>query len=210
MIHTGDARQLISMIEPESVNLIFTDPVYNQIEDYAWLASVASVVLKPDAPCLVWQQVGLIPQTCNAMMQHLNYRWTLVHYKPNRVKEKFGAAGFSKWEPLIWFDKGRTPRRRWLDVFQTNAFASGHSNHEWSKAIEGIIQVVEHFSRPGDLVLDPFCGGGVVPAACKMLGRHCVAFEINPETAERARQRVEMTQPPLLIAEQSEQMEMGL
>jgi DNA modification methylase len=34
-IYTGDARELSRAIPDESVDLIFTDPVYDRIEDYA-------------------------------------------------------------------------------------------------------------------------------------------------------------------------------
>ena len=42
-----------------------------------------------------------------------------------------------------------------------------------------------------------------------MLGRHYVAFEIDPNVAERARERVANTQMPLFVPE-PEQMEMAL
>jgi DNA modification methylase len=48
-------------------------------------------------------------------------------------------------------------------------------------------------------VFDPFTGGGTVPAVCKMLNRQYLAFEINSKTAELARERVRITQPPLPI-----------
>jgi ubiquinone/menaquinone biosynthesis C-methylase UbiE len=32
----------------------------------------------------------------------------------------------------------------------------------------------------GDLVLDPFCGSGTVPLACKQLGINCVSFDVHP------------------------------
>ena len=37
-IITGDARELAKAIPDESVDLIFTDPVYDRIDDYRWLA----------------------------------------------------------------------------------------------------------------------------------------------------------------------------
>ena len=55
------------------------------------------------------------------------------------------------------------------------------------------------FTLPAAVVYDPFTGGGTVPAVCKMLGRNYVASEIDPDTAERARQRVPLTQPPLFV-----------
>jgi len=41
------------------------------------------------------------------------------------------------------------------------------------------------------------------------LGMHYLAFEIEPDVAERARERVRNTQPPLFVME-PEQTEMGL
>jgi len=208
-IVTGDARELAKQIPDESIDLIFTDPVYDRIEDYEWLAETAVRVLKDDRACLVWQQVSLIPQTCNAMMA-LSYRWCLVHYKPGRVKEKFGAAGFSKWEPLLWFDKGRLPRRRWMDVFQSMPFQSKFSmmlSHRWGKDPDAILVAIEKFTKDDWVIYDPFTGGGTVPAVCKILGRNYIAFEIDPDTAELARERVRNTQPPLFVME-PEQLEM--
>jgi DNA modification methylase len=51
------------------------------------------------------------------------------------------------------------------------------------------------------VIWEPFCGSGTTPAACKMLGRHYLAFEIDPIAAETARERVHNTQPPLIVPE---------
>jgi hypothetical protein len=50
---------------------------------------------------------------------------------------------------------------------------------------------------------------GTVPAVCKQLNRQYLAFEIDPVTADLARQRVANTQPPLPII-YPEQMEIAL
>jgi hypothetical protein len=36
-IYCGDARELAKAIPDESVDLIFTDPIYDRIDDYRWL-----------------------------------------------------------------------------------------------------------------------------------------------------------------------------
>jgi DNA modification methylase len=53
------------------------------------------------------------------------------------------------------------------------------------------------FTNKTYIIFDPFTGGGTVPAVCKMLQRRYLAFEIDPDTAELARERVRNTQPPL-------------
>ena len=54
VIHVGDARELSQSIGAETVDLIFTDPVYANVEDYWWLAKTAVRVLKPGGACLAW------------------------------------------------------------------------------------------------------------------------------------------------------------
>ena len=39
---------------------------------------------------------------------------------------------------------------------------------------------IEDFTRPGDLILDPFCGRGTAPYAAMVVGRDALACEINP------------------------------
>jgi DNA modification methylase len=49
--------------------------------------------------------------------------------------------------------------------------------------------VVERYSRPGDLVVDPFAGNGTTPAVAARAGRRTWATEIDPERADLARRR---------------------
>ena len=203
-IVTGDARVLAERIPDESVDLIFTDPVYDRIDDYRWLAETAARVLRLNGSVLVWTQTSLIQETLNAMSPPLRYRWQIVHYKPGRVKNKFGAAGFCQWEPLLWFDLGNSKRLRWRDIFQTMPFQDFAPqttvNHRWSKNPDAIAQPLSAFPM-AEITVDFYAGSGTLPAVCKMLGRNYVAFEIEPDTAELARQRVVNTQPPLFVPE---------
>jgi len=74
----------------------------------------------------------------------------------------------------------------------------------WSKQPGAIARYVRALSTPGAIVADFFTGGGTVPAVCKMLDRRYLAFEIDPDTADLARERVRQTQPSLpgLVVEQ--------
>ena len=52
-IYTGDAKELTKDIPNESIDLIFTDPVYQNLDDYEWLAQEAARLLKPNSTLLV-------------------------------------------------------------------------------------------------------------------------------------------------------------
>ena len=58
------------------------------------------------------------------------------------------------------------------------------------QGLEQFQYFVERLTEPGQLVVDPFCGGGTVPVACIATGRRFVATEIDPGVAAAARARV--------------------
>ena len=81
--------------------------------------------------------------------------------------------------------------------------------HFWTKHKGLITHHIESFAEPDGVTFDPFTGGGTVPAVCKMLGRKWLAFEIDPDTADLARERVRNTQPPLpLVMPEQQEMEL--
>ncbi|MGD0293815.1 MAG: DNA methyltransferase [Terracidiphilus sp.] len=45
---------------------------------------------------------------------------------------------------------------------------------------EGISSLIEHYTRPGDVVLDPFCGSGMTGVAATSLGRSALLSDISP------------------------------
>lgn len=52
-------------------------------------------------------------------------------------------------------------------------------------------RILKLFSYVGDLVLDPFCGSGTVPAVAARLGRRCVGIDNSANYIEQAMARVE-------------------
>jgi site-specific DNA-methyltransferase (adenine-specific) len=57
--------------------------------------------------------------------------------------------------------------------------------------------LIECFSRPGDLVLDPMAGSATTCVAAGRLGRDFVGVEINHDYVEIARHRLETELPTL-------------
>lgn len=73
---------------------------------------------------------------------------------------------------------------------------AGENTFDRSKRIPGgkplwlMRAIVRDYSRPGDLVIDPFCGSGTTALACRLEGRRCITVEQDPATAEIARRRI--------------------
>jgi len=198
-IYTGDARELAKAIPDESVDLVFTDPVYDRIDDYRWLAETASRVLKMDGACLAFCGIGWQEETQAALRaagRPVTWILPIVYSAGNTPR--FHQKGFGKWTMLLW--AGGEPVAHFCDA-QISCFENKGSGHRWTKNMRPIAAYLKAFACSNALVLDPFTGGGTVPAVCKMLGRRYLAFEIDPEVAQTARDRVRDTQPPLFVPE---------
>ena len=67
---------------------------------------------------------------------------------------------------------------------------TGNERHPTEKPLTAIMRLVEAFSKPGDLVLDPFVGSGTTAVAAKRLGRRYIGIDIEPVYAQQAQERV--------------------
>lgn len=66
-----------------------------------------------------------------------------------------------------------------------------HIDHPCPKPLPLMLELVELFTDPGDLVLDPFCGSGTTGVACVRLGRRFIGIEKSEKYAAIARERIE-------------------
>jgi len=198
-IYTGDARALMAGVPDGSVDLVFTDPVYGQIEDYLWLSGAAARVLKPDGALLAWGSIKAMDAEIGALTAHLNWRWLLTWYQSNNMR--IYSPVFNKYQICYWLDRDGGSRPSLFQDLRNEALSVGAGrqdrHHKWAKHTNLISYWMTAFVNPGALVLDPFAGGGSVPAVCKQLGMRYLAFEIDEDTAARARERVQNTQTPL-------------
>jgi len=65
---------------------------------------------------------------------------------------------------------------------------SGEYRGNWSPYIPR--NVILKYSKPGELVLDYFCGAGTTAIECKLLGRRCIAIDINDKAIELAKKNI--------------------
>lgn len=63
--------------------------------------------------------------------------------------------------------------------------------HPTQKPLSLMLELVELFTDPGDVILDPYAGSGTTGVACLRLGRRFIGIERKPEHAKTARERLE-------------------
>jgi len=62
--------------------------------------------------------------------------------------------------------------------------------HPTQKPVRVLKELIEIFTDPGDVVIDPCAGSGTTLRACMELGRHSYGFEISKEFCRRAREEM--------------------
>src|SRR5438094_3073062 len=63
----------------------------------------------------------------------------------------------------------------------------GNYRGNWSPYIPR--NLILRYTKPGELVLDPFVGGGTTAIEAKLLGRQCIALDINDHALRQTHSR---------------------
>lgn len=205
-IQHGDARELAKSIPDKSADLIFTDPLYDRMEDYQWLAETACRILKPDAPIFIFYWEGFLPETLDALRRGgLQFRWNFNLYQPAGTSH--APNGFTQLTKCIWFDVNKTskPYRQVPDIRTRRPAPEWfYKNYDpakkrWFQDPNFISYYLNAFTNEGDLVVDFFAGSGTIPAVCKAMRRNFWACEIDSGSFEFAQERIERTLTPLAL-----------
>jgi len=62
--------------------------------------------------------------------------------------------------------------------------------HPTQKPVALIEKIIQDYSKPGDIILDPFLGSGTTVAACINLERQYIGIEISPDYVLASQQRI--------------------
>jgi adenine-specific DNA-methyltransferase len=187
MLAQAHCREL--PLAANSVDLIFTDPPYLRefLPCYGWLAQEAMRVLKPG---------GFVLAMCGG--RYLNQIFRLfddagLEYYWKYELEMTGRYGGIVWrngqdsnmpistrhKPILAYAKGKGLSR----VVTASEYTSGGGDkrfHSWGQDVGSARYFIDCFSWPGDLVLDPFIGGGTTAVACELIGRRCLGLDLDP------------------------------
>src|SRR5579862_7911839 len=113
-----------------------------------------------------------------------------------KLREAIRGASSSRFvrvthESAYILAKGRPQKpARLLDDVQPWEY-TGNVAHPTEKAISVIKPLVETFSPPGGIVLDPFSGSGSTAVAAALAGRLYVGIELEEKYCQLARRRLE-------------------
>lgn len=116
----------------------------------------------------------------------LIYRRTIPWVKPDAMPSLHGRWPGQAFEAIVLAQaKGsdRCPiggKARYYE-YTRKVMARGERPHPTVKPTALMVNILEDFTREGDLVLDPFAGSGSTGVACAQLGRHFIGWELSSE-----------------------------
>ena len=91
---------------------------------------------------------------------------------------------------------GQIPSNLWTDIRPVSAWAREYTGWRTQKPMALLQRIISASSRPGDLVLDPFCGCATACIAAERLERQWIGIDVLPQAAEvlsnRARRELQI------------------
>lgn len=180
-------------IEDCNIDAILTDPPYpaEYLPVYADLADLANRVLKPGGSLFAMCGQSYLPEIMAILAERMTYNWTLAYLTPGGQAPQIWQRKVNTfWKPVLWFTKG-TYGGKWLgDVCKSDVNDNDKRFHFWGQSVSGMVDLVDRCTNAGDLILDPFCGGGATGVAALLNNRMFTGSDIDADMIETTRTRL--------------------
>jgi len=190
----ASVEEMVTTIEESSVDVIITDPPYSKeyLDCFSSLTRFAFKALKPGKPLLVMVGQSYLPEVFRLLCEQMSYHWTLAYLTPGGQSPQIWPRKINTfWKPVIWLTKGKYEDKEWHgDVFSSDVNDNDKRFHHWGQSESGISRLVEVFTKPDDVVCDPFLGGGTTAVVAIRLGRRFIGSDIEENALETCRRRV--------------------
>lgn len=217
MLKQGDAIKLLSRVRRESVSLVIADPPYQSeagscnlgnmgrtgwefgfdkdFDQRKWLQRIHRP-MKDSGNIVVfnaWQRLGDVDKALK--MEGFDVKDHLIWIKANPRRANQKRRFLADKENMVWGVK--KPSKGWTfegdgmsTVFYHPVADKTPPRHPCAKPLGLMLELISLLSRPGDTVLDPFMGHGVVGQACAALDRKFIGFELDADYFQEAQRRL--------------------
>jgi tRNA G10 N-methylase Trm11 len=174
-------------------DLILTDPPYPRalaVPCFEMLARHAPALLKDGGSLVSIVPHYLVEEVVEILRGALKYRWIYSMDQIEGAHPRLAMGVEVMWKPVLHYVKRAYPHGRGFIKDKLTIPGPQKDRHEWQQHEAWAEFFIAKLTRPGESVLDPFCGAGTVPAVAKRLGRKATGIEIDYPTYQTALERV--------------------
>jgi len=211
----ADAIDWLKTLAAESVDLVITDPPYESLEKHRSVGTTTRLK-QSKSSSNVW--FPIFPNARFEELFHEIFRVLgknshfYLFCDPETMfvaKPLAEAAGFKFWKPIIWdkkkigmgyhyrcryenilfFEKGKRKLND-LSIPDILEVPRIHRGYPTEKPVQVAEILINQSTRPGELVIDPFCGSGSSGVASLTAGRHFIGCDIQDAAIELSRGRL--------------------
>ncbi len=194
---TGDLAQVSKQVDNDSVDWIITDPPYGrkQLDRHCigQLRDFASDKLKPGGSLLCMMGQSYLPEVLRDLggIATFRYQWTLAYLTPGgQASQLWGRNVNCFWKPVLWYVKGEY-KGDWVgDVCSSEVNDNDKDHHHWGQSESGMADIIERFTYPGEIICDPFCGGGTTGVVAVQKKRLFVGIDCDEECTSTTLKRL--------------------
>lgn len=139
---------------------------------------------------------GVTPWRDALVMAGAKWRRAQIWVKPDSAPQFTGDRPAQGFEAIAsaWAGTGRSVWNgggaRGVYVHCVGVAGGQRNEHPTTKPLPLMLELVELFTDPGEVVLDPFAGSGTTGVACLRSGRRFIGIERDPKYAQVARDRL--------------------
>lgn len=203
-IYTSDIKNICSLRSGAEAAAIITDPPYphNFIDCWSELAKFAGRTLQKRGWLIAMSGQRYIPEVLERLITEgkeagLRYCWTIAVHVPGQCTTSWLGGGDTdtkdpnilqvginvQWKPVFCFIKGNERPSSWpLGTDFITSPANDKEYHEWGQNELVFDRLVEGFTQRGELIVDPFLGGGTTAISAVRSGRAFEGFDIDPSS----------------------------
>lgn|GEM_PF-897516 len=177
----GDFREVLKDLDG-TVDAVITDPPYPAefLPLFDGLSAVAERILKPGGICAVMVGQSYLPQIMQALGTHLAWHWPIAYETPGgQAAQLWQRKVNTFWKPVLVYVKGEYGGDWFGDVARSDVNDNDKDHHHWGQSESGMADLIERLTKPGQLIVDPFLGGGTTAVVAHALSRRITACDID-------------------------------
>ena len=217
VMHACDFAEGMRGLEPETIDVILTDPPYGVGADTFGVESVVKTHNYKDTKEHAFEQIETMLRLSKMVCKPKSHLYMFCDFEYfMELREMAETFGWSVWpRPLIWAkNTGYTPvadlgpryhyecilyahrgKRNVLlvlpDVLVYPSVPPNNRSHAAQKPAGLFRDLMRRSALPGDLVLDPFCGCGPVFRAARTEQVRAIGFDLDPANIQLCEELLE-------------------